>query len=569
MIRFNLRAKVLIFTVALVAILLVTSHLVTNTMVAAVLRQQLERRASRSVDNFSEWISARKEKIFTTARNLAESGVLPVAVDWTEPNYLGDVMEHQFRQREEPDLLMVESLKSAWFYQVIDNPLRYGANLPLRAFELPEAQWQAGLSEVVHDGDRLMLTAGAPIRSGVETLGLVTVGMAIDSGVVGDIRFATGCDHVSIVAAGEVLLSTIPPAGRGSLGDALPDGLDPAVSYDLELAGGEGWEGGTYLTRVQPLTSATGETVANVVIQISDAELRGLLASISNALNLTALVAFIVFSFISFFFSGRLTNQLKRLVGHVSALGEGHYEEPIEIEATDEVGHLARSFEDLRLKLRQRTDELVSANTDLDRRVREIGILNQAMVAIASNLPMEDVFALISREAGVLLPVDYSYLALLVEDEEGGSGGAERMRLVAWHAEEGAPGEEPPLEPGASLAEKALTSGELIVRKRLNKKSRFSDEAWLAKGGLRSACVLPLLADEAAIGSLCLAGFEQQAVDEHARRFLRQLATEITIALQRMRLNQELQLIESRLSRLVPSRAMATVDSSRAGISRR
>jgi len=549
MIRLNLRAKVLIFTLAIVAILLFTSHLVTNTMVASGLREQLEKRVELSVDSFSEWISARKEQVLATARNLAESDMLPDAVDWTEPNYLGSVLQMQLSNRE-PDLLMVESLKYGWVYQILDNPMEYGSGLPLHTSELPEQQWQGGLTEVVLDRDRLILTVGVPISLELETLGLLTIGYSIDSSAIGDIRSACGCDHFSVLTGGKLLMSTYSGVEHESLPSFLPDDPDSDRTYEFKV-GGE-----TYLSRIQKLTSMTGETVAVVLIQFSNAEATGLLASISNALNLTALGAFIVFSVISVFFSGRVTTKLKQLVGYVSTLGEGRYEEPVTVEATDEVGLLATSFEDLRLKLRQRTRELVSTNEDLDRRVREIGILNRVMIAIASNLPMEHVFALISKEAGALLPVAYSYLVLRIETEAGSEGGESArgsLRLLAWHSEQGAPGIEPPLQEGASLAEEALQRREMIFLEKLREDSHFKDEAWMAGEGLLSACVLPLLSDEAAIGSICFAGFETQSIDQHTRNLLMQLATEITVALQRMRLNEELQLIESRLSRLFDS----------------
>ena len=549
MIQLNLRAKVLFFTVLVVAMLIVTSHIVTNTIVAAGLRQQLEKRLERSADNFAEWVSNRKEQILAIARSIAENDMMPSSVDWTEPNYVGTVLEILLSRRE-PDMLMVESVKSGWIYQMIDDPTIHGSTLPLRAFELPEAQWQAGLTEVLPDGDRLMLTVGVPVRSELDLLGLLTVGMAIDEASTSDIRYACGCDHLSVVVGENLLLSTLPQETAPALLARLPEQFSSDETYDIELVESGESGGGNYLTRIQPLSMATGETVASVLIQMSDEAGRRLLADVTNALNLTGLAAFVVFSIISVIYSGQITTKLKTLVGHATALGEGRYEEPVSVASTDEVGLLSRSFEDLRLKLRQRTAELLSANEDLDRRVREIGILNQAMVAIASNLPMEEVFALISREASAFMPVDYSYLVLRIGSRE---DGGDALKLLAWHAEQGAPGEEPRLEPGASLAEEAMRRGELLIREELVRNSRFSDEAWLAEGGLLSANVLPLLADGVTIGALCLAGFRRHEVDSHARDFLHQLATEITIALQRMRLNEELQLIESRLSRLFDS----------------
>ena len=352
--RLNLRAKVLIFTLAIIVILLITSHLATNTLVASSLREQLEKRADLAVENLNEWLSAQKERIYATAQILSESEWLINDTDWNIPNWLGRDLEKSM-SRGEPDMLMIENTKyeERWVYQVVDDPTRHGSALPRRAFQLPEQRWIGGLTEVLPDGDRLLLTVGVPIRNDLEVLGLLTIGTAVDLEAVQDIRYTSGSDEVSVIRDGRLLLGTVTSGFRNVVETTLQEMPDPSRSRDLRVGGID------YLTRAQPLIDAEGDITAFILIHLSDEESRKLLTGISNALNLTALGAFVVFSLISIVFSGRITNQLNRLVDYVSAFGEGRQEESVEITSKDEVGVLARAFEELRIRLRQRTAELV------------------------------------------------------------------------------------------------------------------------------------------------------------------------------------------------------------------
>lgn len=353
-IKFNLRAKVLIFTLSIIVILLITSHLATNTLVANNLQAQLEKRADLAIENLSEWLSARKEQVSSTAQILADTDWLKNDVDWFVPNWLGYDLEKTLG-RGEPELLMVENIKAEekWTYLIIDDPLRHGADLPRRASTLPEQRWSGGITEVVPDGDRLLLTVGIPIRKDIEVLGLLTLGTAIDQTAILDIRYASGSDELSIVKDGKIMLTTVAEEIKTGLQEAFPKEVDQERSYHFKVGEVE------YLTRVQPLRSATGDIVAYLVVHFSDEESRKLLAGISNALNLIALGAFLLFSLLSIVFSGGVTTQLNRLVDYVTALGEGRDKEQIEVNSKDEVGVLARAFEELRVKLRHRTAELV------------------------------------------------------------------------------------------------------------------------------------------------------------------------------------------------------------------
>jgi signal transduction histidine kinase len=352
--KLNLRAKVLIFTLGVVVMLLVTSHLATSTLVADNLREQLERRATQAMENLGEWLSARKEQIYSTAQILADSDKMRYNVDWEVPNWLSRELEDMLR-RGEPDFLMVENTKfeTRWVYQVVDNPLEHGKNVPKRAIELPEERWSSGLTEVVLDADRLLLTVGVPIRKEMEVLGLLTLGSSIDEETIRDMRYASGCDELSIISGGRLMMSTLDEKDEEKLAKTLPLDLNPdQVSY-LQLGESK------YLTLVQPTATFTGDVTAYIAIHFSDMEMRKLLEGISNALNLSALLAFLIFSILSIAFSGGLTTQLNQLVANVTALGEGRDEEPVEVSASDEVGVLARAFEELRIKLRHRTADLV------------------------------------------------------------------------------------------------------------------------------------------------------------------------------------------------------------------
>ena len=69
-------------------------------------------------------------------------------------------------------------------------------------------------------------------------------------------------------------------------------------------------------------------------------------------------VGFLIVAFISYYLVTALVAAMKKLNEAINDLEKGHYDKVIDIRTNDEIGHLARAFELLRLSIKTKIDEL-------------------------------------------------------------------------------------------------------------------------------------------------------------------------------------------------------------------
>lgn len=69
--------------------------------------------------------------------------------------------------------------------------------------------------------------------------------------------------------------------------------------------------------------------------------------------------------------SRSIVRPVQTLTGAAKKIGDGDLSEPVEISSRDEIGTLARSFDDMRLKLAESLDKIQRNNIELERRVLE------------------------------------------------------------------------------------------------------------------------------------------------------------------------------------------------------
>lgn len=540
MFRLNLRNKVLLFTITIIIILLISSHLITSVLVDQNLQERLSLLVGKAREKYSVWEADKKDELSISARRLANSEWLKKALDYPDPLTLRERCE-TYQQDLEGQIIFFECLKYPWKFQIVDNPENATNRIPSRIEGFNRHQFGSSEAGFIRSGDSVILSVTMAVNDLGSDVGVLTIGNKVNRLVMEDILVDIGSDNVHIVIGKKLVLSNLSYNQQDQLMDSLPETIDPDLTYNIKI------DDETFITKGVPLMSPENKVIGHILIQFSNAQDKAILSNISNALNLSALLTFVVFSILSVIFTGRITDNLNRLVESIGALGQGEYEKMVEVEATDEVGVLANSFDDLRIKLKERTTALVGANKDLDQRVREIVSLNNVMVSIASNLPMKEVIEVIVDETREHIPVDFAFLALRDERENS-------FRLLEHSQWENKPPGELLFAPGNNRVEQLEKTGATFIPD-LDNSSSYSDETWLAEAGLKSAYYLPMLSEGKFTGAMCIAstGGLNTVKDDHFVQFMEKMATEITVALQRLRLNEELQVIEGRLGRLFDS----------------
>ena len=124
----------------------------------------------------------------------------------------------------------------------------------------------------------------------------------------------------------------------------------------------------------------------------------------------------------AWFLTRSIVKPLKSLTSAVQKIPENDFSEPIAPLGRDEIGLLARAFEEMRVKLRASQAEIADWNHQLESRVehrtREIHALIEASQALASTLNQDALFDTIIAETREVFPAASAAALLLPEANE-------------------------------------------------------------------------------------------------------------------------------------------------------
>jgi signal transduction histidine kinase len=84
-----------------------------------------------------------------------------------------------------------------------------------------------------------------------------------------------------------------------------------------------------------------------------------------------AIIALVTAFLLAMGMSRRIVRPIKALIGAAQRIGKGNLSEPVEIQSKDEIGTLARSFDETRIKLAASLGSIQQYNVDLEKRVYE------------------------------------------------------------------------------------------------------------------------------------------------------------------------------------------------------
>ncbi len=216
---------------------------------------------------------------------------------------------------------------------------------------------------VWRQGDKLFHAVSVPMSAGGELKGVLVAGYGIDEALAGHLRRLTH-SHVAFLAypAGQPALMVASSLGprdealsaelaRPELGAA--QAVPNARPFELSL-GGE-----AYLAVVAPLQSAAGETVGAVLLLRSVAEEMAGFAHFRNSLVWVS--AFVMLAALGLAYLGarRITGPVRTLVTLVERARDGSFSGAVTVASGDEIGVLARAFNNLLADLREK-EQMIS-----------------------------------------------------------------------------------------------------------------------------------------------------------------------------------------------------------------
>jgi HAMP domain-containing protein len=234
---------------------------------------------------------------------------------------------------------------------------------------------------VWREGDRLYYAVAAPVQAQSIVYGYLITGFAITAVQAREVNEISGADvafliNVEGMPAGKpkVAATTLPVALGRSLSSALAANhrlLDqmqktPGAPREVELSlDGEPW-----LALATPLLDAAGQPVGATVALASLTREMAAYRQIEAALLIAGLVSALLGGLAAFAIARRTLAPVRRLVAATAAARQGEYDQKIGGDRNDEVGQLARAFDDLLADLREKRDMEVYV-TELSRNLPE------------------------------------------------------------------------------------------------------------------------------------------------------------------------------------------------------
>lgn len=218
----------------------------------------------------------------------------------------------------------------------------------LQTLTAPLSRNNQGSQTALVDG-KVFQFVMVPIRRPV-VVGWILLGFKLDQTLANDMRTLSGGIHVVMMTSpaagqGQVMVSTLPPDATQAL-------LQGDARTQLPL------DNDTLIIRQVKQTSLMGDVRTLLLASLNDAVRP--FRQVQVALGLITIVGTLLFALGSAFTANRVTTPLRALVADADRLGQGDYGQAVHYtERRDEIGDLARAFDQMRLNIAAQQAEVV------------------------------------------------------------------------------------------------------------------------------------------------------------------------------------------------------------------
>lgn len=366
--RLPLRERFLLWSGAASAITLTCVVVLVDVSFRANIREHLELSLSFA-SQVAEQMRARQiEALITETAQLALDTRLRAAVETNDPLTMSRTLAEVVPDRW-AGWSAVMGLDGSVLAATAGAPV---ARLRDAGSLLEEARYY-DTGDLWRDGQALNDVAASAILFGDVPLGVLVTGQPINTASVSALENGTG-RPVAVLAGDHLVLGRsaqqLTTQGRNDLARhavAAGNGLH-AAEFDAER----------YFTVSSPLEASRGEPLGVAIILGSYDEALGPTKTLRAALIVIFLTGLLITSFMSGIFSRGITVPVSRLLDDTERLAKGNLDRPITPVRDDEIGQLAKAFDEMRVSLKEAHGELI--------RAERLGAIGQAASAVAHDL---------------------------------------------------------------------------------------------------------------------------------------------------------------------------------------
>ena len=421
--RSRLRTKIfLAFSTLILALLLLTLWF-TQLAVSRQVQSTLKGELLMTGQVFQGLITERAERLLTNTTLLAGDFALKRVIATYDPSTLVSVALN-YQERIGVDLLWITDEAGVLLADSLDrqkNGKDLAAFSPL-AEALTSGEASAAIAAV--EGTLFQLMA-APVL-GPDVIGFLLLGKKIDDTTAQQLRKDTG-SHVSFLTPDQLFASSWSQAERNFLfpqGEVMPGFLQRAQGETFLLAPA----GERFLSILVPIDSRLSLSLYALVQRSYDEALAPLYA-LRRRIAGIGLGALVVALLIGIGLAGGITSPVQTLVAGMREVLRGNFSQRLQVKREDEIGFLARSFNEMVGGLEERekirdvmhkvvspevAHELLQRGVALGGEVREVSVLFadiRGFTSISEELPPPELIQ--------FLNVYLSRMSRVIEEEKG------------------------------------------------------------------------------------------------------------------------------------------------------
>lgn len=372
--KFGLRNKLLIGVGGLIIILFIGVLLFISNKIESQTREQIQNNFERTRNTFERIQQYRFDRLLESCILISEQPQFKANVDLAK-NFIDEVIHQtvlfnafEFKELVVSDLIIITNTKGELIVRT-DKPDLYGidySNFPFikSALEGNDPEFVS----VYIEEENVFQVVSVPILLRNDILGTLTIGFKIKKGDADQLKIDTKSE-VSFLLNHKIIATTLDDEQSIDLAKAtfvFEDEINAVMqgkiiinSIEYEL------KNERYLIVFSFFEKEHKKSEAMYAIAISlDAALEPL-REMQSFILIIGLIAIIIAFIISFFIAKGVTSPVQKLVQGAHRIGSGDYNFSINIKTTDEIGTLAKAFNEMTSGLRERfeMEKFVSSST--------------------------------------------------------------------------------------------------------------------------------------------------------------------------------------------------------------
>ncbi|HVR71296.1 MAG TPA: protein kinase [Vicinamibacteria bacterium] len=345
----TLTQKILLFTSALVVALVGTTLAFTTRQADRLAQQTLRQALAETSEVWDTFQADRYAKLKLGIRVLGNDPAFKALVENTdEATILDSLRERNLELKAD---FFIATDPDGVVLARTDRPGAQGEDLSADPVVTRPLEGEES-STLWRQGDRLFHAVSVPMSTGPDLKGVLIAGYALNEALASQIRKLTH-SQVAFLTQAPGQPPRVAASSLGPQEGALPAALGSASSPEREpFELGLGPE--RHLALRVPLRSAGGETLGSVLVLRSLAEEMASFRGFRTSLVGVAGAVMVLALGLAYAAATRITGPVRRLVTLVERARDGSYAGKVAVDTSDEIGVLARAFNNLLADLREK-----------------------------------------------------------------------------------------------------------------------------------------------------------------------------------------------------------------------